>query len=535
MAFQILHAVGGLGLFLLGMSMLTEGLRGLAGPVLREWLRRSVSSPAKATLTGALATAVVQSSSAMTVAAIGFVSAGIMTFQQALGIIFGANIGTTLTGWLVAIVGFKLELGTVLMPFVLMGALGQIFGRGRWRDAGRVVAGFGVLFLGIAAMQDGMAFLGDFLSADRFPPDSVWGRLQLVGLGIAVTVVTQSSSAGVAVALSALAADVITFPQAAALVIGMDVGTTSSAVLAAAGGSTASRRTGYAHLIYNLLTGLMAFVLLWPLGWLYASRVAAGAPPDPQIALVAFHSFFNIVGVLLVIGLTRQFAALVMKLVPQRTDRIGGNLDENLLTDSAAAIDALSATTKDLGNAVLTVLSGQLGTGGREAAGIPLDEVLAAREEAFLFAQRINFGGATDPNAGKLRSAIHALDHIERLAYRCGQTERSQVVRAEHELAQLGAALHDAIRVFLMPAGAGQDGEAAINAARRLIRERRDPYREETIAAAGSGREGLDEIIGRLDAVRWLHRVSYHAWRIAHHTSTEGATNDPAGPDRSGK
>ncbi|MCB1475378.1 MAG: Na/Pi cotransporter family protein [Rhodobiaceae bacterium] len=517
MTLQILHAIGGLGLFLVGMHMLTEGLRGLAGPGLREGLRRSVSSPAKAAVAGALATAAVQSSSAMTVAAIGFVSAGIMTFQQALGIIFGANIGTTLTGWLVAIVGFKLDLGAALMPFVFLGALAQIFARGRWHDTGKAVAGFGILFLGITAMQDGMAFASDIVSPDHFPADSFLGRLQLVGIGVAITIVTQSSSAGVAVSLSALAAGVITFPQAAALVIGMDVGTTFSAVLATVGGSTASRRTGYAHMIYNVLTGIMAFALLWPLEWLYTARVDAGSPPDPQIALVAFHSFFNILGVLLVIGLTRQFAALVVRLVPQRADTVGGYLDENLLSDTAAAIDALSASTRALANATLTALSTLLEPHQRRAEGNGLRDLLAAREEAFLFAQRINIGNSASENALRLRSVIHALDHIERLAERCAQVEDARIVRAEPELQVLAGSLRHAIAIFLAPSGVGEDGEKRINAERHRISQHQDPYREQAIAAAGSSRQSLSDIVGRLDAVRWLHRVSYHAWRIAHH------------------
>ena len=141
--FIIITALGGLGLFLLGMIVMTAGLRELAGDAIRTALMRFTHTPSSGALTGATCTAILQSSSATTVAAVGFVAAGLMSFTSALGIVFGANLGTTVTGWLVALIGFKLKIGLLAMPMVLVGAILRLFGSGKLRSAGFALAGFG--------------------------------------------------------------------------------------------------------------------------------------------------------------------------------------------------------------------------------------------------------------------------------------------------------------------------------------------------------------------------------------------------------
>ncbi len=201
---QWLALAGGLGLFLLGVILMTDGLKALAGDALHRALSRFTRSPSSGALTGAATTAILQSSSATTVAAVGFVGAGLLSYPQALGVIFGANLGTTVTGWMVALLGFKLELNTLLLPVILVGALSQLFGRGRWRAAGLALAGFGLIFVGIDAMQAAMSGLEGRVTPEHFPDNSWLGRLQLLAIGVLITLVTQSSSAGVATALTAL-------------------------------------------------------------------------------------------------------------------------------------------------------------------------------------------------------------------------------------------------------------------------------------------------------------------------------------------
>ena len=223
----------------------------------------------------------------------GFVAAGLLTFPQALGIVFGANLGTTVTGWMVALFGFKLKIGAAALPVIFLGAMLRMFGRGRWQSLGRALAGFGVIFLGIGFMQDGMQGFTDTVTPDHFPPDTLGGRLLLLGLGILITLVTQSSSAGVAIAMTALSVGAINFPQAAAMVIGMDVGTTITAVVAALGSSQAARRTGFSHTIFNIFTALAALLLLDPYVWALGAAWPHAITASPELALVGFHTLFN--------------------------------------------------------------------------------------------------------------------------------------------------------------------------------------------------------------------------------------------------
>ena len=335
------QALGGLGLFLLGMVLLTDNLKALALERLRNSLMRYTRTPLSGALIGASVTAIVQSSSATTVAAVGFVGAGLMRFSNALGIIFGANLGTTLKGWVVALIGFKLQLGMLALPLIFIGALMRLVGRERTGLAGLALAGFALIFVGIDQLQLGMAALKPLFSFDNLPADSLGGRLQLLALGVLFTLVTQSSSAGVATALTALFTGMIGFEQAAALVIGMDVGTTVTAFMATLGGSVGARRTGYSHVIYNLLTGLMALLLISPFIWLSELWQADFVRQQPELALVAFHTGFNLLGVLLILPFSRPFARLVEALVPEHSPGYTSNLEPVLLKQPKLALDAL--------------------------------------------------------------------------------------------------------------------------------------------------------------------------------------------------
>ena len=513
---SILTALGGLGLFLLGMQLMTDGLRSLAGNRLRRVLKTSTKTPRSGVVTGTIMTALLQSSSATTVATVGFVSAGLMTFPQALGVIFGANIGTTITGWMVVILGFKLKLGLLVLPLVFVGVLLKIFGPGTWKVAGTALAGFSLLFIGIDALQDGLAFFEGSITPDIFPNDTLFGRFELVLIGAAITIVAQSSSAGVATALAALAAGAISFPQGAALVVGMNVGTTATAALATLGGSIATRRTGYAHVIYNLLIGTMAFFLLTPVG--HIARYLESSPIgfDPQIGLVAFHSAFNILGVLIVIGVTPQFARLVMFLVPTRGPDLTARLDGGLLKDSAAAMDAARVTVRDINRSAMTNLSALLGRPKPAHPERELETLEQAIETARSFTDEIR----KLPKDGQLynehRALLHNLDHLERLLHRCNQSERIATLDADPVLHKKATELRQALDAAV---GADLTPETVVHfdQLRKNLRENRHSFRSETIDRATRDEIATDDAMARLDAMRWLHRVAYHIWRMTYH------------------
>jgi len=259
----IVTLLGGLGIFLIGLIIMTKGLQSLAGDTLRNAMLHFTKSPYSGALSGAIMTTLLQSSSATTVAAVGFVGAGIISFSQSLGIIFGANIGSTFTGWLVAIFGFKFNLETFVLPFIFLGAILKLFAKENVASAGFTLAGFGLIFVGIDTMQESVKGFETILTPDILPMDSIGGRLFLIGIGIVVTMITQASSAGIAMTLTLLYGGAVNFEQAAALVIGMDVGTTVTAAMATIGANINAKRTGFSHVIYNLLSAIFAFLFIF--------------------------------------------------------------------------------------------------------------------------------------------------------------------------------------------------------------------------------------------------------------------------------
>ena len=514
---QILLAVGGLGLFLLGMTVLTEGLHALAGNALRRVLRRFTNSPLSGALTGAGVTAVVQSSSATTVAAVGFVGAGLMTFPQALGIIFGANIGTTMTGWIVAIVGFKLQLGQVVLPLVLVGALMRMFGEGRTRHIGTALAGFSLLFVGIEAMQDGMAPFQGAVTPDSFPQDTWIGRIQLMLIGVLITLITQSSSAGVVTALVALGAGAISFPQAAAMVIGMDVGTTATTALATLGGSTATKRTGYSHVIYNCMTGVMALLILSPYVSLVDGWFNLTDPGDAQIALVAFHSGFNVLGVLLIIGFTGPFARFICALVPDQGAQITERLDRHLLKEPAAAVDAVAATLREINDQTAEVIVDLLkptGDAAPRARLAAIEQALAATQD---YTDQIKTPAEQVLAHRRHVSALHALDHLTRLYERCRQADRIDLIRQTPALTEAAKRLVDLLDAKFVKEETAPEFAQHMNTLRKDYRDHRKSFRIETVRSASRGELDTEATMDRMDSVRWLHRVAYHLWRITYH------------------
>jgi phosphate:Na+ symporter len=516
---SVLLCLGGLGLFLLGMVVLTEGLRALAGRALRRMLSRFTRSPLSGAMTGAATTAVVQSSSATTVATVGFVGAGLLTFPQALGIVLGANVGTTITGWLVALLGFKLELGTAALPIVLVGVLIRLFSGGRASSAGFAMAGFGLIFVGISLLQQGMGGFVGIITPDSFPGNTWTGRLLLVGFGIAFTLVTQSSSAGVAMALAAVNASAMTVQQAAAAVIGMDIGTTVTAVLATVGGSVHAKRTGYAHAMYNIFAGIGAFMILVPFMRAlerFAPRLLAS---EPELVLVGFHTFFNLLGVSIALPFAAKFAGLLVRLVPLKLVPFAHRLDLSLLDAPAAALDALGTTLADLTATTFEMILQLLSAAGGRGVEARVAQVRQALSETRDYVENIRSSPDEGWTYGRHLSAMHVIDHLDRVADRCAETERWGALKEDPQLAMITRELApavDEVREALVH-GERTVREEGLEAAWQLLQHQGREYRERVLERVAAGDFDAVEGIERLDAVRGARRVAYHAWRIAHH------------------
>ena len=526
---HILQTLGGLGMFLLAMLVMTEGLRGLAGASLHAWLTLFTRSPSTGAVTGTVVTSVLQSSAATIVATVGFVAAGLLTFPQALGIVLGANVGTTITGWLVAIFGFKLKLGMAAMPLVLGGALLRIFSHGRLAEAGKVVAGFALLLIGIDLMQSGMLGFEGLVTPSSFPPDTFVGRLLLVGIGIVITLITWSSSAGVAIAMTALSVGAINFPQAAAMVIGMDVGTTITAIIAAIGSSDAARRTGFSHTIYNLFTAVAALLMLSPYTWFLDSAMPSLINDSPSFALVGFHTLFNVVALVLVLPVAGLFARLMEYLVPERDTGLARRLDKRLLAEPHAAHAALEATLREEFDYMLQGVEQRLKYGT-----FPLDPPSRqARQELrdtrdFLDAMNrkqpaaSQHGGPGGDMVGvrqQITTAIHALDHLRRMLSRLQQQDRIFTLRNQARFAPLTGemrAFYSQLRGAL-PKGIEESLYSECMELAQRLRFDAEQARDRTIAKAVRQEISVAQSGQWLAAYRWLERMSHHVWRVSAH------------------
>jgi phosphate:Na+ symporter len=507
-------AIGGIGLFLIGMLILTDGLKSLIGNSQRRLLAGFTSSPVSGAATGALTTAIVQSSSATTVTAVGFVGAGLLTFPQALGIIFGANVGTTVTGWMVALIGFKLHLGTMLFPVLLLAVLIKLFGRARTAQAGWALAGFCLIFIGLDTMQSGMELFEGLVTPADFPADSFFGRLFLVAIGIVITLVTQSSSAGVATAMVALGSGAITLPQAAAMVIGMNIGTTFSAMLATVGGSAAMRQTGLAHVVFNLIAGAMAFALLTPFAILAGPLVDPAVPGSEQLALVLFHTAFNLLGALIFLPFTRQFARLILAVVPEDSANLARHLDSALLKTPAAATDALAGTLRDCCYKLLELLQAALAGTPERRAAYELGMVGEAIGKAEHYAADLQLHLDPASDQSRFVAAMHALDHLRRLHRRVGQTQRIQDIIEDEELQDDRHEFLAGLAIFTRDRDTAK-AEADFDALRRKLRAERRKLQKSGTLDAALLHLSVEDAIARIDGTRWLHRCAYHVWRIA--------------------
>ena len=299
MTLQWTSLLGGLGLFLLGMHMLSEGLRLAAGSALERILATATDTRARALASGALTTAMVQSSSAVTVATIGFVNASLLSLGAAMWVLFGANLGTTATGWIVAFAGVKLDIGATALPMIALGAALKLGGRNKIAAWGQALAGFGLLFYGITLMQSGFA---DLSSEFRVPTGEGWSAIALQLLvGIVMTVLMQSSSASIAIALTAAQGGMIDLTGAAAVVIGANIGTTVTAVLACIGATSNAKRVASAHVIFNVITATVAFVFLpWLIPLIVVVRDFLGTGDSAALTLALFNTMVKLMGIVLV-------------------------------------------------------------------------------------------------------------------------------------------------------------------------------------------------------------------------------------------
>jgi phosphate:Na+ symporter len=511
--------LGGVGLFLVGMILMSEGLKSAAGGALQRILEKVTGTPIAAFLSGVGLTALVQSSSATTITTIGFVSAGLLSFPAALGVIIGANVGTTSTGWIVSLLGFKLNVGAVALPFIGVGALMKLLGNGRRAHLGMAIVGFGLIFVGIDFLQEGMGGLAQNIDFSGFSHASIGGRLALLLIGALMTVLLQSSSAAVALTLTALFSGAIGLEQAAYLVIGQNLGTTVKAVLAAMGASAPAQRTAVAHILFNLAAGLIAFAAaryLLNLSLLLGNWLNND---DPAFILALFHTLFNVIGALLFLPFLHPFARLVTRIIPDRGPALTRHLDASLLHIPAVAIGAAARALQEIGLTTLREAHHLLSDGRHNRQSYErLWAAQAAMQETYRFLGEVRFIGDDRKLYARRLSLLHAGDHAARLIEACLESEEPlagpDVKAAAERLTPALAIAVDWLETQEM------EGEKAARhlkkASRKLAKDRRN-NRDKLLKDTAAGLALPDAAHRYLESMRWVDRVGYHSWRMLYH------------------
>lgn len=285
MVLQILTLIGALGMFLYGMNTMSSGLQKAAGEKLRNFLAAMTSNPVKGVLTGLGITAIIQSSSATTVMVVGFVNAGLLTLTQAVGVIMGANIGTTVTAWLISLLGFKMDISILSIPLMAVGFICSMSKKSRTKNIGEFIIGFALLFLGLSFMKESVPDLEthpevlSFIS--RWTGFGFGSVLIFLAFGTLLTLILQSSSATVALTLIMLNMGWIPFEMAAAMVLGENIGTTITANIAAAVGNVQAKRAAIAHTLFNITGVIWALALFKPFLAFIGKIITLLGYPDP--------------------------------------------------------------------------------------------------------------------------------------------------------------------------------------------------------------------------------------------------------------
>lgn len=334
---QIFTLLGALGMFLYGMNLMSSGLQKAAGDKLRGFLSAMTSNPFKGVLTGLGITSIIQSSSATTVMVVSFVNAGLLTLTQAIGVIMGANIGTTVTAWLVAWLGFKADISILAIPLMLFGFLFSNSKKNKHQNIGELIVGFSLLFLGLSFMKESVPDLRETPQVLEFVRNwSSYGFgsvLLFLAFGTILTLVLQSSSATMAITLIMLSMGWIPFHMACAMVLGENIGTTITANIAAAVGNTQAKRAAMSHTIFNLFGVIWALILFKPFTALVGKVIELFGLPNPAAdgfavvegdmssstaalyGLSMLHTMFNTINTLILVWFIKYIEKAVVWII----------------------------------------------------------------------------------------------------------------------------------------------------------------------------------------------------------------------------
>lgn len=514
--------IGGIGLFVLGISMISDGFRLVAGAGLRNILGRWTNSLGRGMIAGAGLTAVTQSSSAVTIATIGFVNAGLITLNQSLGVIYGANIGTTMTGWLISVVGFGMKIEAFALPLIGVGALARLLGGASWRGAvGVALAGFGLFFLGVDVLRETFQEAAVGVDFSRWSAATVTDTLLLILVGAIMTTLTQSSSAAMALILTAVSGGVLPLTGAAAMVIGANVGTTTTAVLAVIGATANARRVAAAHVVFNIVTALIALSLLpLLLGLVQRASGFLTSENGPAFTIAIFHTVFNVLGAAVMWPLTPRLARILEDRFRTRDEQEQRPrfLDDTVAKVPALAIGALSQEIARLG-AIATEMFTKAIDPSRPATPeslAPKRSTLQALVVAIAeFVTQIQKSELPADVAALLADGLHATTQYADIAALAVTIAGQRAMTSAQPEGPVRAALDrlsiDAVSgLDAMRKSASRD-QADISAIQSAFQERYILTRNEVLRSAVDGRFEVAQLESILETLRCIRRVMEQA------------------------
>lgn len=380
----------GIAILLFGMILLEKGFKVFTKGPLQNILKKSTDKLYKSIGLGAIVTAFIQSSSLVSVITISFISAGLISLAAGIGLIFGANIGTTATAWLVAGFGLKVKISALAMPMLVFGVIFSFQKSSTLKGFGNVLAGLGFFFLGIHFMKEGFDVFSEYIDLTEYAVPGFLGVLIYAGLGIVITAILQSSSASLALILTALAAGQIEYGNALALAVGTNIGTTITALLGSVGSNVAGKRLAVAHFIFNIFTGIVALVFIKPLAYSVdiLSNILGILPQDYTLKLALFHTLFNIIGVAIMIPLINRLEKFLLGLFKEKTYQDVDEpkyLNESVLKFPSSAISSLLQETKYLyQNAIFEIITHALSIHRKDILGkIKINQIIKKSEKDF--------------------------------------------------------------------------------------------------------------------------------------------------------
>ncbi len=541
-AAQVGVALGGLGLLLLGMGLLTSGLRMAAGRGLNRLLARWTSTRLRGFLTGTLLTGLVQSSAAVTVTTIGFANAGLLNLSQAAWVIFGNNVGTTVTGWLVAMIGLRLRIEALALPLIGVGILLRMLRNGRRLGAvGEAVAGFGVLFLGLAFLRDALGSVGEAVDLSVLEGPEVWRLLAGIGLGALITTLMMSSSAALAIILATASQGLVSVTLGAALVVGANLGTTTSALLASVGAAPNAKRVTALHVVFNLITAVAASILLRGiLALIHLGRDELGRGADAAVELAIFHTSFNVLGVLLMIPLSGPIVRYLERRFISSDEDLARprHIDRTVLGVPHVALEALRlesrrAATIAAGIARDAARSGHPDLAGRSTA---LRRLIVTMGE---LAKELGRGALPEDVARSIPQLLRA--HARMLAV----TSLAQdIARTRSELEALDLRITPDLdptflaRALAVLAAAGSEGEIDIgrsSEARSELEAARDAERARLLRASMAGDLSVEATALLLQLYQLVRRLVEQTAKAAASIEAIPRETEPKGPGPQGE